>query len=83
MENQLDFGVTANVDMGPMESNHKCNAKQPSGQTQRRAESIELQTSRRYIDNLILDKARYVAEIVFPQQNSIPTRLTLTGWCQI
>ena len=57
LENQLDFGVTSNVDTGPMESNHKCNAKKPSGQTQRRAENFELQTSRRFIDNLILDKA--------------------------
>ena len=24
LENQLDYGVTANVDTGPMESNHKC-----------------------------------------------------------
>ena len=39
LENQLDFGVTSNVDTGPMESNHKCNAKKPSGQTQRCADS--------------------------------------------
>jgi hypothetical protein len=40
--NQLDYGVTANVDTGPMESNHKCNAKKPSGQTQQRTDTIEL-----------------------------------------
>jgi hypothetical protein len=57
LENQLDFGAASNVDTGPMESNHKCNAKKPSGQTQRRADTFELQTSRCYIENLILDKA--------------------------
>jgi hypothetical protein len=39
LENQLDFGVTSNVDTGPMGSNHKCNAKKPSGQTQRCADT--------------------------------------------
>jgi hypothetical protein len=67
LENQLDFGVTANVDTGPMESNHKRNAKQPSGQTQRRADCIELQTSRRYIDNLILDTAESALKENIPQ----------------
>jgi hypothetical protein len=57
LENQLDFGVTFNVDTGPVESNHKCNAKKPSGQTQRRADTFKLQTSRCYIENSILDKA--------------------------
>jgi hypothetical protein len=57
LDNQLDFGVTSNVDTGPKESNHKCNAKKPSGQTQIRADTFELQTSRRYIETLILDKA--------------------------
>ena len=66
LENQLDFGVTSNVDTGPMESNHKCNAKKPSGQTQRRADTFELQTSRRYIENLILDKAVSTLEETFP-----------------
>jgi hypothetical protein len=64
--NQLDFGVTANVDTGPMESNHKRNAKNPSGQTQRRAGTIELQTSRRYIDNLILDIAASTLQETHP-----------------
>jgi hypothetical protein len=68
LENQLDYGVTANVDTGPMESNHKCNAKKPSGQTQRRADTIELQTSRRYIDNLILDKAVSTLEEAYPSR---------------
>jgi hypothetical protein len=67
LENQLDYGVTANVDTGPMESNHKCNAKKPSVQTQRRAETIELQTSRRYIENLILDTAAATLERTHPQ----------------
>jgi hypothetical protein len=49
-----------------MESNHKCNAKKPSGQTQRRADTYELQTSRRYINNLILDKAVSMLEETFP-----------------
>jgi hypothetical protein len=66
LENQLDFGVTSNVNTGPMESNHKCNAKKPSGQNQRRADTFELQTSRRYIENLILDKAVSTLEETYP-----------------
>jgi hypothetical protein len=66
LENQLDLGVTYNVDTGPMESNHECNVKKPSGQTQRRADTFELQTSRRYIENLILDKAVSTLEEFFP-----------------
>jgi hypothetical protein len=66
LENQLDFGVTSNVDTGPMESNHKCNAKKPSGQTQRHADTFELQTSRQYIENLILDKAVSTLEETYP-----------------
>jgi hypothetical protein len=66
LENQLDFGVTSNVDTGPMESNNKCNAKKPSGQTQRRADTFELQTSCRYIENLILDKAVSTLEETYP-----------------
>jgi hypothetical protein len=66
LENQLDFGATSNVDTGPMESNHKCNAKKSSGQTQRRADTFELQTSRRYIENLILDKAVSTLEETYP-----------------
>jgi hypothetical protein len=49
-----------------MESNHKCNAKKPSGQTQRIADTFELQTSRRYIENLILDKAVSTLEETCP-----------------
>ena len=79
LENQLDFGVTANVDTGPMESNHKRNAKQPSGQTQRRAETIELQTARRYIDNLIIDKAKSAMNAKYPCTVSPPKTPTLVG----
>jgi hypothetical protein len=50
-----------------MESNHKCNAKKPSGQTQRRADIFELQTSRRYIENLILDKTVSTLEETYPK----------------
>jgi hypothetical protein len=49
-----------------MESNHKCNAKKPSGQTQRRADRFELKTFRRYIENLILDKAVSTLEETYP-----------------
>jgi hypothetical protein len=66
LENQLDFRVTSNVDTGTMESNHKSNAKRPSGQTQHRADTLELQTSRRYIGNLILDKAVSTLEETYP-----------------
>ncbi len=56
-ENMVDFGVIANVDSGPPESNHKPNAKAPSQHTQMRAESFEVQTAKRYVENLIIDFA--------------------------
>jgi hypothetical protein len=56
-ENMVDFGVIANVDSGPPESNHKSNAKAPSQHTQMRAESFEVQTAQRYVENLIIDFA--------------------------
>jgi hypothetical protein len=49
-----------------MESKHKCNSKKPTGQTQRRAETFGLQTSRGYSDNLILDKAVSTPEETHP-----------------
>jgi hypothetical protein len=49
-----------------MESNNKCNAKKSSGQTQRRADTFELQSSCRYIENLILDKAVSTLEETYP-----------------
>jgi hypothetical protein len=79
LENQLDYGVTANVDTGPMESNYKQNAKQPSGQTQRRAESIELQTAQRYIDKPILDKAKSAVDAKHPCNVKAPKTPTLVG----
>jgi hypothetical protein len=57
LENMVDFGVIANVDSGPPESNHKPNAKAPSQHTQMRAESFEVQTAQRYVENLIIDFA--------------------------
>jgi hypothetical protein len=42
--NQEEFGVTANVDSGPMESNRKTNAKWPCNRTQCRALTFEKQT---------------------------------------
>jgi hypothetical protein len=56
LENQLDFGVTSNVDTGPIEDNHKFDAKKASGQTQGCADTFELQTSHCYINNLIWTK---------------------------
>ncbi len=56
-ENMIDFGVIANVDSGAPESNHKPNAKAPSQRTQMRAESFEVQTAQRYVENLIIDFA--------------------------
>ncbi len=55
--NQVEFGVTSNVDSGPMESNHKPNAKRPCFRTQRRASSFEQQTSYRYVEDVIVDYA--------------------------
>jgi hypothetical protein len=57
LENMVDFGVIANVDSGPPESNHKPNAKAPSQHTQMRAESFEVQTAQRYVKKLIIDFA--------------------------
>jgi hypothetical protein len=56
-ENMLDFGIIANVDSGPPESNHKPNAKAPSQHTQMRAENFEVQTAQGYVENLIIDFA--------------------------
>ena len=56
-ENIMDFGVTANIDTGPAESNHKKNAKQPSRLTQMRAETFEVATARRYFENVVMDFA--------------------------
>ncbi len=79
LEKQLDFGITSNVDTGPMEYNHKCNAKKPSGQTQRLADTFELQTSRRFIDNLILDKAVSTLEEMFSPSIFERLELPLAG----
>jgi hypothetical protein len=56
-KNMVDFGAIANVDSGPPESNHKPNAKAPSQHTQMRAESFEVQTAQRCVENLIIDFA--------------------------
>jgi hypothetical protein len=50
----VDFGVITNVDSGPPESNHKPNAKAPGQHTQMLAESFEVQTAQRYVENLII-----------------------------
>jgi hypothetical protein len=62
-----------------MESNQKRNAKQSSGQTQRRADNIELQTAQRYIDNLILDKAKSAVDANYPCNVRDPKTPTLVG----
>jgi hypothetical protein len=56
-EYMLWFGVMANVDTGPEESNHKGNAKDPCHHTQMRAEVVEIQTALRYIENLYINWA--------------------------
>jgi hypothetical protein len=56
-ENMVDFGVIANVDSDPPGSNHKPNAKAPSQHTQMQAESFEVHTAQRYVENLIVDFA--------------------------
>jgi hypothetical protein len=58
LEHMVDFGVIANVDSGPPESNHKPNAKAPSQRTHMRAaECFEVQTAQRYVLNLSIDFA--------------------------
>jgi hypothetical protein len=66
-ENNLDLGVTSNFDTGPMESNHKINAKNPSKRTQMRAEGFEEGTAHRYIEDLVLDVASHELSRVLPQ----------------
>jgi hypothetical protein len=56
-ENMVDFGVIANVDSGPPESNHKPNAKAPSQHTHRceqRALRYRLHNGMWKISSLIL-----------------------------
>ena len=65
-ENNLDLGVTSNFDTGPMESNHKINAKNPSKRTQMRAEGFEEGTANRYIEDLVLDFATHELSRVLP-----------------
>jgi hypothetical protein len=65
-ENNLDLGVTSNFDTGPMESNHKINAKNPSKRTQMRAEGFEEGTAHRYIEDLVLDVAAHELSRVVP-----------------
>ena len=72
-ENNLDLGVTSNFDTGPMESNHKINAKNPSKRTQMRAEGFEEGTANRYIEDLVLDVATHELSRVLPNIRS--TRL--------
>jgi hypothetical protein len=79
LENQLDFGVNSNVDTGPMESDHKCNAKKPSGQTQRHADTFKPQTPPCYTDNLILDKAVSTLEEMFSPSIFERLELPLAG----
>jgi hypothetical protein len=55
--NQEDFGVTANVDSVPMESNHKTSAKWPCNCTQRQAITFEKQTSYCYVEDVIVNFA--------------------------
>jgi hypothetical protein len=59
----IDFGVIANVDSGAPESNHKPNAKAPSQHTQIWAESFEVQTDQRYVENLNIDFAANALDI--------------------
>ena len=64
--NQEEFGVTANVDSGPMESNHKTNAKRPCNCTQRRAGTFEQQTSFHYVEDVIVDFAHDRMHQLYP-----------------
>ncbi len=79
-ENNLDLGVTSNFDTGPMESNHKINAKNPSKRTQMRAEGFEEGTAHRYIEDLILDVAAHELSRVLPivPKRTAPTPLELS-----
>ena len=77
-ENNLDLGVTSNFDTGPMESNHKINAKNPSKRTQMRAEGFEEGTAHRYIEDLVLDVASHELSRVLPIiQQVLPTPATM------
>jgi hypothetical protein len=77
--NQEEFGVTANVDSGPMESNHKTNAKRPCNRTQRRAVSFEHQTSYRYVEDVIVDFAHDRMRQEYPDTALKPTGISQTS----
>jgi hypothetical protein len=66
-ENNLDFGVTSNFDTGPMESNHKINANNPSKCTQMHAQGFEEGTAHGYIEDLVLDVASHELSCFLPQ----------------
>jgi Plavaka transposase len=53
----LRFGSMANFDSSIGESHHKVMAKKPAGNTQRRKDIFEVQTAKRQVDNLTIDRA--------------------------
>jgi hypothetical protein len=65
-ENNLDLVVISNFDTGPMESNHKINAKNPSKRTQIRAEGFEEGTAHWYIEDLVVTVASDAPTKVLP-----------------
>ena len=66
-KNMMLLGVVSNIDTGPMESNHRINAKSPGERTQMQAEGFELQTSNQYVQDLILETA---ADYILPMDKS-------------
>jgi hypothetical protein len=51
------FGTMANYDSGICESHHKDFAKQPASNTQRRKNVFEIQTAKRLVENMAIDRA--------------------------
>ena len=63
-ENILASGVPANTHGGPIEEHHKDTGKKTGQHTSRDASTFEIQTSIRYIENLIIDTVAYLMEIL-------------------
>ena len=57
VEDILQFGAPENSNTGPSESNHKTKCKHPARNTQRRADTFDLQSSRGMCDGMVICRA--------------------------
>lgn len=68
IDDMLRKGSPLNSDSGPGETAHKVMAKQPGKNTQRHVNTFEIQSARRYVENLVIDRAAnaYLPELIAP-----------------